>query len=205
MRANVYIDGFNLYYGALKNEPAIKWLDVKAMCELYFPIFSIQEIKYFTARIQPKPSDPSQLQRQGFYFRALSTVSNLSIHYGHFLTSTVNRPLSDGSGMVSVIKSEEKGSDVNLACHLLNDAYLNRYDVAVVVSNDSDLLCPIRMVKEHLGKKIALLNPHKKPSNVLVKNADFIKRIRKGALATCQFPDELSDNNGVFRRPKEWR
>lgn len=205
MRANVYIDGFNLYYGTLKNEPAIKWLNVEAMCRLYFPKFDIREIKYFTAMIQPKPNDPSQLQRQHFYFRALSTLPNLSIYYGHFLTSTVNRPLSDGSGMVSVIKSEEKGSDVNLACHLLNDAYMDKYDVAIVVSNDSDLLCPIQMVKEHLDKKIALLNPHKKPSRVLVKNADFIKSLRKGALGACQFPDILSDEKGIFHRPKEWQ
>lgn len=48
-------------------------------------------------------------------------------------------------------KSEEKGSDVNLAAHLLRDAYRGHCGCAVIVSNDSDLLTPIRIAKADCG------------------------------------------------------
>ena len=201
----VYIDGFNLYYGALKANRALRWLNVDALCRAYFPKSNIQAIKYFTAKIKAKPGDLSQEQRQNFYIRALETIPHLSVYYGHFLSSSVRRPLSDGSGMVDVIKTEEKGSDVNIACHLLHDAHLNKFDAAIVVSNDSDLLCPIQMVRNCLHKKVGLLNPHKKPSRELLNNSDFIKSIRKGTLASSQFPDVMTDKQGTFHRPKEWK
>lgn len=48
---------------------------------------------------------------------------------------------------IEVIKTEEKDSDVNLAIHLLHDAYQGRYELGVVVSNDSDLLSAIQIVQ----------------------------------------------------------
>jgi hypothetical protein len=65
---------------------------------------------------------------------------------------------------VRVIKTEEKGSDVNLATHLLHDAHRGKFEVAVIVSNDSDLLEPIKIVREELVLKVGILNPHKRPS-----------------------------------------
>jgi uncharacterized LabA/DUF88 family protein len=85
-----------------------------------------------------------------------------------------------------VIKTEEKGSDVNLATHLLHDAHRGRFDVAVVISNDSDLLEPIRIVRRELGKSVGILNPHPKPSRALLPHIDFIKPIRAGALRAAQ-------------------
>ena len=51
--------------------------------------------------------------------------------------------------MVRVVKTEEKGSDVNLACHLVADAFEKKCDAAFVISNDSDLLEPIRIARQH--------------------------------------------------------
>jgi uncharacterized LabA/DUF88 family protein len=84
---------------------------------------------------------------------------------------------------VKVIKTEEKGSDVNLATHLLHDAHRDRFDLAVVVSNDSDLLGPIKIVRNELGKMVGILNPQKHPSRAILPHIDFIKQIRSGALA----------------------
>lgn len=103
LATNVYVDGFNLYYGALKGTP-YRWLDILRLCKLLLPNETITSIKYFTAKVKAKESNPSQAQRQQFYLRALETIPNLSIHYGHFLSNTVKRPLADGSGMVDVIK-----------------------------------------------------------------------------------------------------
>jgi hypothetical protein len=49
-KVNVYIDGFNLYYGALKGTP-YKWLDLSRLCQTLLPSDTIHEIKYFTARV----------------------------------------------------------------------------------------------------------------------------------------------------------
>lgn len=103
-----------------------------------------------------------------------------------------------------VIKTEEKGSDVNLATHLLHDAHMDRFDVAVVVSNDSDLLGPIKIVRNELGKKVGILNPQKNPSRAILPHIDFIKQIRSGALGASQFPATMQDAKGQFTKPAGW-
>ena len=103
-----------------------------------------------------------------------------------------------------VIKTEEKGSDVNLATHLLCDGFHNAYDVAVVISNDSDLAEPIRIVAQEFNKVVGILNPHKHPSQVLSKYASFQKQIRQGVLKASQFSQTLTDAHGSFHKPTTW-
>ncbi len=85
MRTFVYIDGFNLYYRALRNTP-YRWLDLSKLAQLLLPKNKIHRIHYYTARITARPGDPDQPTRQQFYLRALATIPNLSITYGQFLT-----------------------------------------------------------------------------------------------------------------------
>jgi len=122
LRTNVYVDGFNLCYGCLKGTP-YKWLDLDAMCRRLLPKHELSRIRYFTAIISARPLDPSGPVRQQAYLRALATMPHVSIHLGHFLTSHVRMPLAvppaRGPRTVEVIKTEEKGSDVNLATYLL--------------------------------------------------------------------------------------
>ena len=54
---------------------------------------------------------------------------------------------------------EEKGSDVNLAAHLLNDAWKGAFDVAAVISNDTDLVTPIQMVSVERQKPVFVICP----------------------------------------------
>lgn len=205
MKANIYVDGFNLYYGAVKGT-LYRWLDIAALCRLLLPGDQVHQIKYFTALVHPRPTDPDQRVRQETYLRALQTIPNLSIIYGFFLTHEVTMPLAGAAGgYARVIKTEEKGSDVNLATHLLVDGFQNDYELAVVISNDSDLLLPIRILTEKLGKPVGLLNPQKKhPSAALSPYARFVKQIRTGALSKCQFPPTLTDHNGTFAKPATW-
>jgi NYN domain len=207
LRTNVYVDGFNLYYGALRKTP-YRWLNPHTLFQLMLPKNSIQDIKYFTALVTDRPSDLTQSVRQQLFFRALGTVPNISLHLGHFLTHEVSMPMVMPRGQpqqyVKVIKTEEKGSDVNLATQLLHDAHLDRFDIAVVVSNDSDLLAPIKIVRNELGKKVGVLNPQKHPSRAILPHIDFIKQIRSGALQAAQFPDQLTDRHGVFMKPQGW-
>jgi len=204
MKANVYVDGFNLYYGAVKGTP-YRWLDIAAMCRLLLPHDQINQIKYFTALINPRPQDPDQPTRQQTYLRALRTIPNLAIILGHFLTHDVMMPLAPpANGYVKVTKTEEKGSDVNLATHLLVDGYHGDYEIAVIVSNDSDLLAPIQVVTQEFKKPVGLLNPQKHPSHALLPHIAFIKQIRSGVLAKSQFPTTLRDKRGSFSKPAAW-
>jgi uncharacterized LabA/DUF88 family protein len=113
--------------------------------------------------------------------------------------------LPDGrSNTCGSSRPEEKGSDVNLATHLLHDAHMGRFDVAVIVSNDSDLLEPVKIVREQLGKKVGILNPHKRASRALLPHIDFIKPIREGVLRVSQFPSTMTDQHGTFTKPVAW-
>lgn len=207
MKTNVYVDGFNLYYGCLKNTP-YRWLDIAELCRLMLPKDHINQIKYFTALVSARPTDPDQPVRQQTYLRALRTIPNFTLVYGSFLSHIVSMPVANPlpgqSSYVNVIRTTEKGSDVNLATHLLYDAFRNDYDLAVVISNDSDLLEPIRIVITKLNKPVGILNPQPHPSKTLVPHVTFIKQIRKGVLAASQFPPILSDQQGSFHKPPTW-
>ena len=205
----VYIDGFNLYYRALKNTP-YKWVDLGALYRLLLPQNDILSIKYFTARVNDRPYDPDQSQRQDKYLRALQSCSNVEVIYGHFLSSSSRMPLANpsasGPSIVEVLKTEEKGSDVNIATHILWDAVQNKYQVAALISNDSDLVCPLQIIRSELRKTVAILNPAKShQSTVLRANADFWKDIRLTHLQQCQLPNPLKLLNGqVLHKPLSW-
>lgn len=203
MITNVYIDGFNLYYGAVKDTPH-RWLDLSALCGLLLPKHQINRIKYFTARVTALPRDPDQPARQQLYLRALATIPNLEIFYGHFLTHRVRLPLADMSGFAEVIKAEEKGSDVALATQLLHDAHRGDYEVAVVISNDSDLVSPISIVRYELGKSVGVVCPHPRISRELQNVATFIKKVRPAVLQASQFPETIKDSTGDFHKPPTW-
>ena len=207
MRTYVYVDAFNLYYGALKRTP-YRRLNIQKLCELLMPKNDIQAVKYFTALVSARPNDPGQPVRQQTYLRALRTLPTTEIILGHYLTHNVWMPKVVSPGhpqeYVEVIKTEEKGSDVNLATHLLNDAHLNRFDIAVVISNDSDLLAPIKIVRGEMGKKVGVLNPQKNPSRAILPHTDFFKQIRTGVLAAAQFSNQLTDEHGIFTKPSAW-
>ena len=208
MKTIVYVDGFNLYYGAVKGT-AYKWLDILKLCQLLLPKNQIVKIKYFTAPVTARPGDLDQPNRQQLYLRALRTIPGLEIIYGHFLEHVVKMPVaSPASGLpkyVLVIKTEEKGSDVNIAAHMINDGYKSRYEVAVLVSNDSDLVEPVKIVRAELNLPVGVLNPFvKTPSYELRKYATFIKPIREGVLSVSQFPPIMKDSSGAFYKPPSW-
>ena len=207
MKTIVYIDAFNLYYGALKDTP-YKWLDPMALCRAMIPQNTVSRIKYFTARVQARADDPSQPQRQMFYFRALQTLPNIELIFGHYLTHVTwmprAKPHPDQNPFLQVIKTEEKGSDVNIASHLLMDAFDNSFECAVIISGDSDLQTPVLMVANKFHKAVGVLNPQKIDCKALKGVARFYKHIREPALQVSQFPPVLTDKQGTFHKPPTW-
>ncbi len=207
MRTIIYVDGFNFYYRALKNTP-YKWLDLKKLFESILQSHNkIIQIKYFTALVSGK-NDPDQPIRQKTYLNALEKyIPEISIYYGHFLSHIVRAPLANpinGKKTVEIIKTEEKGSDVNIAVHMLNDAWLDEYDCAVVVSNDSDLAEAMKLIKiHHPTKVIGLLTPGDQyPSKELMQYAKFKAKIRIGPLSASQLPNPIPGTN--IKKPFIW-
>jgi uncharacterized LabA/DUF88 family protein len=210
VRTFIYIDGFNLYYGSVKGTP-LKWLDLKKFLQIVLhPKHSILSIKYFTALVSSPPHDQQKSIRQQIYLRALKAhIPEIEIYYGHFLSNPIRALLVNPTAtqqFADVIKTEEKGSDVNLAIHLLNDAWMKRYDCAVVVSNDSDLAESMRLVKEEHQKMIGLFVPgfpkDRSISRELKRYANFVRPIRTTTLKASQLPDPIPGTR--IHKPKSW-
>lgn len=232
MKTNVYVDGFNFYYGMFKGKRRLpwKWLDLRLLSQRLMPDREIHRIRYFTAEVTPLPHDPDQAIRQQTYLRALETLPNCTIHRGTFLTTKkrqrpvhplpfppmkvpiaphavaeVRRTL-DSIRSLDVLNTEEKGSDVNLASFLLLDAFDHDCDGAIIISNDSDLATPIEMVKTRFGLDVTVFNPHLGEPTFLLKLASTrYRQLRPGVLRHCLFPDVVYDAAGnAIRKPQRW-
>lgn len=220
MRTIVYIDGFNLYYRMQKDRPSLKWVNPLGMArEVLDSSHQITRVNYYIARVSARAHDPLAPARQATYLSALATVPQIAVHEGTFMTSEPWMPLAappqskpnhynwalPPPTTVRVIKSEEKGSDVNLGAHLVRDAFTDAFDVGVVITNDSDLVEPIRIAVQEAGKRVGLLVPVKFPTQSLMNVASFYLRLRPGHLAKAQFPNpiQLADGTSIAK-PATW-
>ncbi len=189
---NVYIDGFNLFYGALKGS-TLKWLDVRRLAETLFPDDQINHVYYFTARLRTTDGSSGGRQRQDVYLRALGTVPALSLVYGTFRRR--------GESW------EEKKTDVNLATTLIFDAFLGEFEQAVVITNDSDLVNPIQRLRDELGMRITVVNPRRrqKTHHELRDAATEVIRIKEEHLKVSQLPPRVQDVSGRWiSKPPHW-
>jgi len=225
-RVFAYFDGFNFYYGAVRNTE-YKWINIKTLVQLHIdPTDSIVKVKYFTARVKSQPDDPHQPNRQQLYFRALETIPEFELILGfylekikkvrlklkpkpirNFLASIVHPSLifkSKDLIFAKAIIQEEKGSDVNLASHLLNDAHLNAFDHAIVITGDSDLVEPIKIIVNELKKKVTVINPQIRPSAELKRVASKYHNLNPKVLGSCLFPPNMTDAVGPFHKPPTW-
>ncbi|WP_159570712.1 NYN domain-containing protein [Curtobacterium sp. 18060] len=213
-RAAVYIDGFNLYRRALEHRPDCRWLDVRKLSETLLPDFEVVLVRYFTARVRfVEGEDPAAPSRQSAYLRALATLPAVTTHFGTFRSDRrwmAKSPLElddDGSPRtVRVRKIEEKGSDVSLAAHLVCDAMDGLVDAAFVLSNDSDFVDALRIVRERGGVEIGLMCPSPSPvRSLLALEPDHVRHVRAAVMRDSQLPDRIADVRGVITRPKSWR
>lgn len=213
-RAWVYVDGFNLYYGALKDTP-LRWLNPLALAAHLFPAFDCVGCKYFSATLSARAGSDDQVRRQALYWRALRTVPSLEVIEGHFkVRKTWARVAHPPPDRVEIIRAEEKGSDVNLASHLLVDVLTGATSAALVISGDSDLVTPIGMLTRRFGRTVGVINPQRLsgPNLRRLRGSSQLKQVSShyrggltwSQLAKAQFPAELSDGQGIFRVPVEW-
>ncbi|MFA6470465.1 MAG: NYN domain-containing protein [Candidatus Latescibacterota bacterium] len=223
-RVIAYIDGFNLYFGAVKGHNEYKWLDLFKFCKLLMSGDDLLEVKYFTAKVNGN-GDPSRPYRQKLFWDALKAINpNVKIIEGKFridkksyylaehqyikdpITKKISAP-KPSNNKVYIIKPEEKGTDVNLAVHLVNDAYKDLFDIALVISNDSDLTEALKITKYECNKEIALANPHIGQLYGIAlgfKKLNLLNRkITPQQLLSCQMPDFIPSTN--IHKPSEWK
>ena len=205
-RSIIYIDGFNLYYGALKGTNS-KWLDLDKLFTYLRKDDDIQEIKYFTALL-----DGAKRFNQETYLLAIETFSKIKIILGKFKQTTIEciNPLCDYTGNRLFNKPEEKRTDVNLAIHMLSDSILDRCDRLILVSGDSDLVPAINMIKDiSPNKKVIVYIPARNPIRgaavEIRSSADKHKTLPNNLLKKSQLPPHIPDSKGGFiNKPLGW-
>ncbi|HEU4458104.1 MAG TPA: NYN domain-containing protein [Methylibium sp.] len=208
MRTIAYVDGFNLYYGSLKGT-AFRWLDLCAYFDRALPAANtLVKVKYFTARVAPVPNHPNAALKQQVYLRALEAHcgARLQITEGHFNVKAVRAASTvPPHRTVEVFKTEEKGSDVNLAVELVNDAWQDAFDCAAVVSNDGDLMRAMQIVKQQRRKKVLLYTPGAPKRTPLITLTRWSHRqinVDPADLAASQLPPVV--NPGNLQKPADW-
>lgn len=208
MRTAIYVDGFNLYYW-LKPTP-YRWIDLRALALDAIHHRDVQHeivaLKYFTARVSDTRSDPGKSTRQSAYLDALAaSIPQFRPYFGEFRRKKKLMPRvtpNDGVGAsVEVWATEEKGSDVNLAVHLVNDAWADLFDCAIVVSNDSDLREALAITKRR-GRRLGVLVRGDHAVVSLRKVSHFQKRLTTENLQRALLPQSVPGTN--IRIPDVW-
>ena len=196
-----YIDGFNLYHG-IKSKYGRKyyWLNVEKLSEnLLQTGQTLVQVKYFTAMIG---KNPSKEKRQKTYISAIKTLTKTNIYYGKYLS---NKHVCHNCGYIEQIPSE-KMTDVNIATQLLSDAFTNEFDIAILISADSDLSGPITKILQLFPeKKVVIAFPPDRVSFDLKNIASAYFHIGRSKLLRSQFPDRLQLKNGInLFKPSIW-
>jgi len=226
LRCWVYVDGFNFFHGAAKRT-GHKWVNLLELGRRIRPSDSVDRVKYFTALVERRTDDPDQRQRQRTYWRALAMTGCVERIEGQFTRWPKHMPLyqsvlaleaqeQQGQNvvgvkpqMVEVLRSEEKGSDVNLAAHLVHDAHqadpARTFEVALVVSTDADLAEAIRLVTQEVGKPVFVCKPNPGArTNALSRVATAVFDLKTADLRASLFPPTLTDARGTFGKPAGW-
>ena len=200
-RVFAYIDGFNLYHGMrdarLHNA---RWLDLHALCTaLLKPHRILEMVRYFTARVR---DDSEAAKQQAVFIDALLARGGVEVEFGHFLSTSVE---CQRCGFVKK-KHEEKRTDVNMAVRLLEDAFDDRFDLAIVVSADSDLVAPIEAVRRRFPDKHVLVAfPPRRRSAQLRRVADAVYHLSDPTIRSSRLPDPVVTPSGVeLRAPRGW-
>jgi uncharacterized LabA/DUF88 family protein len=198
----VYVDGFNFYYG-LKSKGWRKyyWLDMVKFAEkLLRPHQQLVEVCYFSA----KPTNPDKSKRQDAFFQANKQNPVFTLYLGKYLTKNIKCNYCS-----NIIHSfEEKETDVRVATTMLADVYLNRCDLTVLISADSDLVPPIERIKEiNPAHKVIVCFPPNRSSFNLRKWSNGIKILSDIKLyEECLLPEKIALPDGfILQCPAKWK
>ncbi len=216
MRVGAYVDGLNLYYGGRhlcgRSTPGWRWLDVPKLVELLVSRNKswtaqqavVARVAYCTALISGVP-DAQSSQRQSIYLAALEAGSRVEVELGTFVTRKV-RGMDVSTGALHTVQiPEEKGSDVNVASHLLIDLLTDKIDAAILITNDSDLRLPAQQARGHLP--LGTVNPRGTPTAQGLRGrpndgagGHWWYSLTASDFRSCQLPEVVSGH----RKPAGW-
>lgn len=201
-RVIAYVDGFNLYFGLKsKGWRRYYWLNIQMLAQnLLKPNQGLLLTKYFTARIA---GPPDKEKRQSTYIEALETLSEFQIFYGKY---QLNPRQCSHCGFQDEVPNE-KMTDVNIAVEILKDAYQDEFDVALLISADSDLVPPVKTVRELFpNKRVVVASPPGRYSIGLAKSASKSFVISRRNIAKSLLPEEIEKADGyILRCPPLWK
>ena len=200
-RTIAYIDGYNLYHGICDARlHSSRWLDLRALSQsLLKPQQHLDLVRYFTTMVR---NNPSKAKRQSTFIEALRACGGIEIDFGHFLSKTMHCPKCGNDRT----KHEEKKTDVNIAVRILDDAYDDRFDVAMVISGDSDLVPAIESIRSRFPeKRLIVAFPPKRHSAELRRVANESFTIGKGKIRSSRLPDPVITPAGIsLQAPAGW-
>jgi uncharacterized LabA/DUF88 family protein len=206
-RVCVYFDGFNLYHALLLfRDPKVEWLNLMAICARLMLSRSekIESVYYFSAYATWLPSP---MARHEEYVRALEAVGIIPV-MGHFKEKDRECKRNHGGCGRRWTAHEEKETDVSIGVTLLRDAYQDRYDRALLVTRDSDLMPAVKMVRHEFPKKeiVAVAPPMMGHSNDLLGVVNSKRKITPKMVRSCLFPKLVHDAAGILRatRPAKY-
>ncbi len=200
-RVITYIDGWNLYYGIRAAKLySSRWLDLGALSQcLLEPHQQLEMVRYFTTRAR---SDPAAHNRQSTYIDALEAIGGIEIEYGFFQPKSIKCRQCSNSWSTH----EEKKTDVNMSVKLLEDAYDDLYDLAIVISGDGDLAPPVAAVRQRFpAKRVIVAFPPKRQSWELVRHANTTINISKKSIRNSRLPTPVTTKTGtLLHAPSGW-
>ncbi len=204
-RVMVYVDGFNPYFGLRsKGWRKYYWLDLYALtAALLKPGQTLEGVHYFTSRIRANGRNVPDMQRQTAYLEALSTQNALQTHFGHYLEKFRQCRQCGAQWM----DYEEKMTDVNIAVQLLADAFDNRFDTALLISGDSDLITPVCKLRAQFpAKRLIVAFPPGRQSFELKKAANATFIIGEANLRQSQLLAQVQRADGfILQRTAHWK
>lgn len=201
-RVIAYIDGFNLYFGLKeKSWHRFYWLNVQLLVQNLLKFN--QELvmtKYFTARVI---GSPDKQKRQSTFIEALGTLPNFQMLYGKYQLNPRKCPHCGFEDKVP----NEKMTDVNIAVEMLTDAINDKFDIALLLSADSDLTPTVVAIRNtFMQKRVIVAFPPKRESAELSNVAHACIRIGRANFARSLFPDKVKKADGyILQRPPTWK
>jgi uncharacterized LabA/DUF88 family protein len=203
-RVIAFIDGLNLYHAISSlDRPELFWVDLWALSKKTLKALSevLCDVYYFSAYAEHVDEAKKNCQRT--HIRALE-LKGVKPILGHFKNKNRKCPMCEYKWQ----GHEEKETDVNIAVYLLDLAYQNAFDRALIISNDSDLSPAIRMVRSRFPDKrlTSVAPPNAFHSIELLQASSDRSKIRIEHLERCQLPPVVYDASRLISasRPHEY-
>ena len=197
VRTIAYIDGFNLYHAVdALDRPHLKWVDLKALVASFLrESQDLTAVNYYSAYATWLPNE---FARHRQFTAALSSIG-VSVHMSDFRTRS-RRCFNCGASWDS---HEEKQTDVRMAVDMVADALEDKFDMAVVITADSDLLPAVAKVRSIPGKRLLMIAPPGRFSYARALRHNV--SITPGRIARHLLPREVTDNGRmVATRPPQY-